>query len=64
MMMTTPSGLVRAIGGVGATVARHAGGMGILAWRTLAALVTGQVSLRDFTGQLYAMGVQSLPWCS
>jgi len=61
MMMKTPPGLVRAIGGVGATVARHAGGMGILLWRTLVAFVKGQVSLRDFTGQLFAMGVQSLP---
>ena len=61
MMMKTPPGLVRAIGGVGATVAQHAGGMGILAWRTLVALFTGQVSLRDFMGQLFEMGVQSLP---
>jgi phospholipid/cholesterol/gamma-HCH transport system permease protein len=61
MMMKTPPGLVRAIGGIGATVAQHAGGMGILAWRTLVALFTGQVSMRDFTGQLFAMGVQSLP---
>jgi phospholipid/cholesterol/gamma-HCH transport system permease protein len=61
MMMKTPPGLVRAIGGVGATVAQHAGGMGILLWRTLVAFGKGQVSLRDFTGQLFAMGVQSLP---
>jgi len=61
MMKTRPPGIVRAIGRVGATVAGHAGGMGILAWRTMAALFTGQVSLRDFTGQLFAMGVQSLP---
>src|SRR6185295_4818056 len=61
MMMKTPPGLVRAIGGIGATVAQHAGGMGILAWRTLVAFFTGQVSMRDFTGQLFAMGVQSLP---
>ena len=59
--MKTPPGLVRAIGGIGATVAQHAGGMGILAWRTLVAFFTGQVSMRDFTGQLFAMGVQSLP---
>jgi phospholipid/cholesterol/gamma-HCH transport system permease protein len=60
-MMKTPPGLVRAIGRVGATVAQHAGGMGILTWRTFAALFRGQVSMRDFVGQLYAMGVQSLP---
>ena len=42
-------------------IARHAGGMGILTYRTFAALFTGQVSLRDFGEQLYAMGVQSLP---
>jgi phospholipid/cholesterol/gamma-HCH transport system permease protein len=61
MILKRPPGIVRAIGRVGATVARHAGGMGILAWRTMSALVRGQVSLRDFTGQLFAMGVQSLP---
>src|SRR5438105_7909817 len=52
---------LQAIGGVRATVSRHAGGMGILAWRTLTALVTGQVSLREFLAQGYSMGVQSLP---
>src|SRR5438552_13451034 len=52
---------LQAIGGVGATVPRHAGGMGILAWRTLTALVTGQVSFRSVMVQAYAMGVQSLP---
>jgi phospholipid/cholesterol/gamma-HCH transport system permease protein len=60
-MMNSPPGPVRAIGRVGATVAEHTGGMGILAWRTLRALVGGQVSLRDFTAQLFSMGVQSLP---
>src|SRR6266536_6495587 len=59
--MAVPTGVLRAIGGVGATVARHAGGMGILAWRTFAALLKGQVSLREFVSQSYAMGVQSLP---
>jgi len=60
-MMTVPTGVLRGIGGVGANIARHAGGMGILTYRTFAALFTGQVSLRDFAAQLYAMGVQSLP---
>jgi phospholipid/cholesterol/gamma-HCH transport system permease protein len=59
--MTTPPGWVRAIGKVGETVARHTGGMGILTYRTFAALLSGQVSLREFSNQLYQMGVQSLP---
>jgi phospholipid/cholesterol/gamma-HCH transport system permease protein len=49
------------VGGVGATVSRHAGGMGILAWRTAVALFRGQVSRREFIAQCYSMGVQSLP---
>jgi phospholipid/cholesterol/gamma-HCH transport system permease protein len=46
---------------VGAGVARHAGSMGILAWRTFAALFRGKVSRREFLAQCYSMGVQSLP---
>jgi phospholipid/cholesterol/gamma-HCH transport system permease protein len=60
-MMTVPTGVLRGVGGVGANVARHVGGMGILTWRTFTALFTGQVSRREFAAQLYAMGVQSLP---
>jgi phospholipid/cholesterol/gamma-HCH transport system permease protein len=60
-MMNTPPGWIRAIGAVGATVASHTGGMGLLAWQTAKALVTGQVSLREFIAQLFSMGVQSLP---
>jgi len=60
-MMSKPPGWIRAVGRVGATVAGHTGGMGLLAWRTAAALVTGQVSRREFVAQLYSMGVQSLP---
>ncbi len=60
-MATLAARLVDKVGGVGATVSRHAGGMGILAWRTAAALVRGQVSRREFIAQCYSMGVQSLP---
>lgn len=52
---------VGAVGGVGAGVARHAGGMGILAWRSFVALFSGKVSMRLFLAELYSMGVQSLP---
>ena len=61
MIDKPPPRLVRPIGRIGATVASHVGGMGILAWRTLAALFTGQVSFREFANQLYSMGVLSLP---
>ena len=37
-------------------MAQHAGGMGILAWRTFVALFRGQVSMRDFVGQLLRDG--------
>ncbi|HET8645821.1 MAG TPA: ABC transporter permease, partial [Vicinamibacteria bacterium] len=43
------------------TLARHAGDMGLLAWRALASVVTGKLSYRDFLTQAYSMGIQSLP---
>ena len=52
---------LRALGGVGESVARHAGDMALLAWRSLQAGIQGQVSFRDFINQAYAMGVESLP---
>src|SRR4029077_12006346 len=56
-----PANPIRAIGKWGEAVARHAGGMGILAWRTVVVTVTGQVALRDFIAQAYSTGVQSVP---
>ncbi len=55
------SGGIRAIGGVGESVARHAGDMAQLAGQTLQATFRGQVVFRDFIIQAYAMGVESLP---
>jgi phospholipid/cholesterol/gamma-HCH transport system permease protein len=52
---------IRAIGKWGEGVARHAGGMGVLAWRTVAVTVTGRVAFRDFITQAYSTGVQSVP---
>jgi phospholipid/cholesterol/gamma-HCH transport system permease protein len=56
-----PANPIRAIGKWGEAVARHAGGMGILAWRTVHVTATGQVALRDFVAQAYSTGVQSVP---
>src|SRR5438093_4820189 len=55
------TGGMRAVGGVGESVARHAGAMAQLAWQSLQATVKGQVASRDFINQAFAMGVQSLP---
>ena len=52
---------MRTVGRIGATMAAHAGGMGVLGWRTIAAVLTGKVSFRAFLSQLFSMGVQSLP---
>jgi phospholipid/cholesterol/gamma-HCH transport system permease protein len=41
--------------------ARHAGQLGLLLWATIRATLGMRVSLRDFVGQLYVMGVQSIP---
>lgn len=52
---------ISAFGRVGESVARHAGTMGALAWRSVLAAVTGKVALRDFIAQAHAIGVQSIP---
>jgi phospholipid/cholesterol/gamma-HCH transport system permease protein len=54
-------GPVRTVGKIGAIMASHAGGMGLLAWRSVGALVTGKVSTRAILHQMFSMGVQSLP---
>jgi phospholipid/cholesterol/gamma-HCH transport system permease protein len=54
-------GPVRIVGKIGATMAAHAGAMGLLGWRSMVALVTGKVSTRAIFGQMFSMGVQSLP---
>jgi phospholipid/cholesterol/gamma-HCH transport system permease protein len=56
-----PRRAVTSIGAWGATVAFHAGGLGILAWRAAGAILTGKVAYRDLMGQAYAIGVQSVP---
>ncbi|HEY7409988.1 MAG TPA: ABC transporter permease [Vicinamibacteria bacterium] len=53
--------VVLGVGNWGANVARHAGGLGILAWQTLRVTAQGKVSMRSFMVQAYAAGVQSLP---
>src|SRR5678810_1163613 len=55
------AGVLRAIGRVGDSVFGHAGGMAILTARTVVDTVRGNVALRDFVDQAFAMGVQSLP---
>ena len=54
-------GPLRTIGKIGAAMAAHAGSMGLLAWRTGGAVVSGKVSTRAIFHQLFSMGVQSLP---
>jgi phospholipid/cholesterol/gamma-HCH transport system permease protein len=52
---------IRAFGRVGTYVAHHTAGLGFLAWRSLKALVAGQVATRDIVAQLFSVGVQSIP---
>src|SRR6187549_1335759 len=54
-------GPLRTVGKIGAGMAAHAGGMGMLAWQTLGAFFTGKVSKRAIMHQLFQMGVQSMP---
>jgi phospholipid/cholesterol/gamma-HCH transport system permease protein len=54
-------GPVRTTARLGTFMAGHAGGMGLLAYRTFVAVFSGKVSSRAFVHQLFSMGVQSLP---
>jgi len=47
--------------GVALNVLRHAGGMGLLAWQSAVATVTGKVARRDVVAQMFSVGVQSIP---
>jgi len=54
-------GLLAGWGRIAESVARHAGGMGLLVARATRALITGQVAYRDVVNQCFSMGVTSLP---
>ena len=46
---------------VATTVFQHTGGMGLLAWRSAAATLSGRVHVKDILAQGYSIGVQSVP---
>jgi phospholipid/cholesterol/gamma-HCH transport system permease protein len=48
-------------GRVGESIARHAGGIGLLIWHSASATLAGRVKFRDLIAQMYSIGVQSLP---
>jgi phospholipid/cholesterol/gamma-HCH transport system permease protein len=56
-----PDAVLRAFGRVSYGTARHAGGMGVLFWRSVKATLRGEVKLGDVVAQAYSMGVQSVP---
>jgi hypothetical protein len=47
-------GPVRAVNRAGTAVAQHAGGLGLLAWRTIVVTARGEMNFRDFIVQAYA----------
>lgn len=49
------------LGRSGESVARHAGGIALLAWGIVSLTFTGKVSLREILRHVYWMGIQSLP---
>ena len=51
----------RGLGRAAIVTARHAGGLGILAYRIIVATLRGRVSLREVTAQAMEMGVRSTP---
>jgi phospholipid/cholesterol/gamma-HCH transport system permease protein len=52
---------VRAVRNVVRSILTHAGGMGLLAWNSAVATVTGRVATRDVIAQMFIIGVQSVP---
>jgi phospholipid/cholesterol/gamma-HCH transport system permease protein len=54
-------GFLRGVARTSIAMARHSGGMAILVWQSATSLVRGRVALSDFVGQMFAMGIQSLP---
>jgi len=52
---------LRTFGRTALSVARHAGELGLLVWRIGGATLSGRVSLRSVTDQIYEMGVLSFP---
>ena len=54
-------GLLRTLSRVSQSVARHVGQMSLLLWQAARATLAGEVSFRSVLGQVYEMGVQSLP---
>ena len=52
---------LQGFGRVSIFVARHAGGLALLVWRSAVALLRGRVAFRDIAVQGFSMGIQSLP---
>jgi phospholipid/cholesterol/gamma-HCH transport system permease protein len=61
VVVATAKGALRSLGRISLGVARHAGGLGLLAWRIASATLAGKVGLRAVADQAYEMGVLSLP---
>jgi phospholipid/cholesterol/gamma-HCH transport system permease protein len=57
----TVVGLLARVGRTGETVARHAGELAVLVWRSAVVTLTGRVALRDVLAQLQLIGVGSIP---
>jgi phospholipid/cholesterol/gamma-HCH transport system permease protein len=60
-MLAVAKDVVRALGRATSNVARHAGGLGLLAWGSVTAVFAGRVRRRDMLAQLHSVGVQSIP---
>ena len=59
-----PGPMMRWLAGVGRAyrvTLEHAGGLGLLSWQILRAVVRLKVSFREIVSQLYATGIQSIP---
>jgi phospholipid/cholesterol/gamma-HCH transport system permease protein len=52
---------VSAVGRTFETVARHVGGMAILVWQIVGAIIRGRVSFREVVAQCCSIGAESIP---
>ena len=54
-------GFLRGVARASMAMTRHAGGLAILVGQSASALLRGRVAFSDVAGQMFAMGIQSLP---
>src|SRR5438046_591394 len=61
ILLGVPATLLRGLGRAASATARHAGGLGLLAWRIARSTLSGGAAFRDVMARAFLMGVPSVP---